>query len=188
MKVFNVFFIIIMVIMLIIATDVICVTRYNIGPFFAIKTKTYKDGGSKEYYGLGYKVIKYSEEEGRRDTQIGFWSMKYTTEPVMIDDIDLAIEFQNNPEKTANKYYKQYILVSSTIAEVDYEENEMTLEYTDPDGKYTLEIECDMASRRDKLPNYKVNDKVSVKGTVYQFSVREDDDSNSVSLSNCFID
>lgn len=188
MKVFNVFFIIIMVIMLIIAVDVICVTKYNIGPFFAIKTKTYKDGGTKEYYGLGYKVIKYSEEVGRRDTQIGFWNMIYDVEPLVIEDVDLAIEFQNTPEQTANKYYKEYVMISSTITEIDFEDNEITFEYTDPDGKYTLEIECDMASRKDSLPNYNVNDKVSVKGTIYKFSVREEDDSNSVSLSNCFID
>lgn len=188
MKVFNVLFVIIMIVMTIICIDVICVTKYNIGPFFAINTKTYKDGGTKEYYGLGYKVIKYSEEKGRRDTQLGFWSMKYSTEPIEIEDIDLAIEFQNNPEQTANKYYKQYVIISSTITEIDTEDNEITLEYTDPDGKYTLEIECDMASRKDSLANYKVNDLVSVKGTIYKFSVREDDDSNSVSVSNCFID
>lgn len=188
MKIFNVIFIILMISMLIIGIDVICVARYNVGPFFAIKTKTYDDGGTKEYYGLGYKVIKYSEETGRRDTQIGFWNMKYSTEPVVIEDIDLAIEFQNKPEQTANKYYKQYVMISSTITEVDTEDNEITLEYTDPDGKYTLEIECDMASRKDSLSNYKVNDKVSIKGTIYKFSLKDDDDSNSVSLSNCFID
>lgn len=188
MKIFNVFFVIIMIIMLIICVDVIFVTKYNAKPLFAIKTKTYKDGGTTEYYGLGYKVIKYNEEVGRRDTQIGFWNMKYSTEPIVIEDIDLAIEFQNKPEETANKYYKKYVMIYSTIKEIDKEDNEMTLEYTDPDGKYTLEIECDMASFRESLENYKVNDQVSIKGTIYKFSVKEDDDPNSVSISNCFID
>lgn len=188
MKIFNVFFVIIMIIMLVICVDVIFVTKYNAKPLFAIKTKTYKDGGTTEYYGLGYKVIMYNEEVGRRDTQIGFWNMKYSTEPIVIEDIDLAIEFQNKPEETANKYYKKYVMIYSTIKEIDKEDNEITLEYTDPDGKYTLEIECDMASFRDSLENYKVNDQVSIKGTVYKFSVREDDDPNSVSISNCFID
>ena len=188
MKIFNVFFVIIMIIMLIISVDVIFVTKYNAKPLFAIKTKTYKDGGTTEYYGLGYKVIKYNEIEGRKDTQIGFWNMKYSTEPLIIEDIDLAIEFQNKPQETANKYYKKYVMISSTIQEIDKEDNEITLEYTDPDGKYTLEIECDMASFRDALDTYKVNDQISVKGTIYKFAVKEDDDPNSVSLGSCFID
>ena len=188
MKIFNVFFVIIMIIMLIISVDVIFVTKYNARPLFAIKTKTYKDGGTTEYYGLGYKVIKYNEIEGRKDTQIGFWNMKYSTEPLVIEDIDLAIEFQNKPQETANKYYKKYVMISSTIQEIDKEDNEITLEYTDQDGKYTLEIECDMASFRDALETYKVNDQVSVKGTIYKFAVREEEDPNSVSLSSCFID
>ena len=114
--------------------------------------------------------------------------MKYSTEPIIIEDLDLAIEFGNKPEETANKYYKQYVLISSTIKEIDKEDNEIVLEYTDPDNKYTLEIDCEMASDISLLENYKVRDKVSVKGTIYKFSVREDDDSNSVTLSNCFVE
>lgn len=188
MGIFNVLFVLIMVIMLIISVDVICITRYNIGPFFAINTKTYKDGGTKEYYGLGYKVIKYSEISGRRDTEIGFWNMKYSTEPLMIDDLDLAIEFQNNPETTANKYYKKYLIINSTIKNIDTKKNEISLGYNDPDGKYTLEINCKMASRKDSLVNYKINDKVSIKGTVSSFSIKEATKTNKVILENCFVE
>jgi hypothetical protein len=188
MSIFNILFILIMIIMLIISVDVICITRYNIGPFFAINTKTYKDGGTKEYYGLGYKVIKYNEVAGRRDTEIGFWNMKYSTEPLMIDDIDLAIDFQNNPETTANKYYKKYLIINSKIKNIDNNKNEIILEYTDPDGKYTLEINCKMASRKDSLVNYKINDKVSIKGTVSSFSIKEATKTNKVILENCFIE
>ena len=188
MSIFNILFILIMIIMLIISVDVICITRYNIGPFFAINTKTYKDGGTKEYYGLGYKVIKYNEVAGRRDTEIGFWNMKYSTEPLMIDDIDLAIDFQNNRETTANKYYKKYLIINSKIKNIDNNKNEIILEYTDPDGKYTLEINCKMASRKDSLVNYKINDKVSIKGTVSSFSIKEATKTNKVILENCFIE
>jgi hypothetical protein len=188
MSIFNILFILIMIIMLIISVDVICITRYNIGPFFAINTKTDKDGGTKEYYGLGYKVIKYNEVAGRRDTEIGFWNMKYSTEPLMIDDIDLAIDFQNNPETTANKYYKKYLIINSKIKNIDNNKNEIILEYTDPDGKYTLEINCKMASRKDSLVNYKINDKVSIKGTVSSFSIKEATKTNKVILENCFIE
>lgn len=187
MKIFNVFFVIIILILLIIAVDVISITKYNAGPFFAIKTNTYEDGGSKEYYGLGYKIIKYSEINGRQDTQIGFWNMKYSTEPITLQDLDLAIAFRNDPEKTADAYFKKYVLISSTIKEIDIDKNELLLEYTDPDGKYTLQIKCDMSSKKEELTNYSINDKIQIKGTVYKFKISENNKPNSVSILNCYI-
>ena len=60
-KVVNISLIVVIVFGLLIFIDVIAVTRFNSGPFFALKTKTYSDGGSKEYHGLFYKVIKYND-------------------------------------------------------------------------------------------------------------------------------
>lgn len=186
MKIFNILFIAAMIIMIIISIDIICVARYNVGPFFAIKTNTYKDGGTKVYYGIGYKVIKYNVSEGRKDTQIGFWNMPYSITPTPIEDIDLAIEFQNNPEKTVNKYYKQFLQIESTIKKINTKSNKLTLEYTDPDGKYTLEIDCSMASKKDDLTNYTEQQKISVRGTVYNFRLKDDNRVNTVYLSDCF--
>ncbi|OZM56279.1 hypothetical protein CIB95_12715 [Lottiidibacillus patelloidae] len=36
-------------------------------PIFAGKTSVYKDGGTTEYTGIGYKVIDYNELDGRDD-------------------------------------------------------------------------------------------------------------------------
>lgn len=33
----------------------------NKPPLFAINTEIYKDGGTKEYQGIGYKVLDYNE-------------------------------------------------------------------------------------------------------------------------------
>lgn len=186
MRVFNIFFIIAMLAMIVIGVDVIAVARYDAGPFFAIKTKTYKDGGTKEYYGLGYKVIKYNELEGRRDTQIGFWSLKYSTTPTPIEDIDLAIEFQNSPEKTSKKYYKQYLSIKSKIKTINQDENKLVLEYTDPDGKYTLQIECPMASDKEKLTEFTEQQEITIKGTIYRFALKSEKRSNTVYLADCF--
>jgi hypothetical protein len=43
--------------------------KVNKPPIFSIKTAIYKDGGTKDYIGLGYKVIDYNEldAEGRQD-------------------------------------------------------------------------------------------------------------------------
>ena len=68
--------IVIIVIASLVTLDITLVTKSNVGPFLAIRTKVYDDGGTKEYYGLGYKVIKYNQKVGRRDTVIGSWSLK----------------------------------------------------------------------------------------------------------------
>lgn len=188
MRVFNIFFVIAIIIILIIGIDVICVSKYNVGPFFAIKTTTYKDGGTTEHYGLGYKVIKYKELFGRQDTEVGFWNLKYDTTPIYLEDIDIAIAFQNNPEETADTYYKEYVSISSQVKELDTKNNRMILEYNDPDGKYTLDIVCDMNDKLDENTPYKKGDKLSVKGTVYKFTIKEKESSNSIYLMNCFID
>jgi hypothetical protein len=53
-------------------------------PIFSFPIKFHKDGGTIEYYGLGYKVIKYNVlgdkktgQPGRKDADFGFWNLKY---------------------------------------------------------------------------------------------------------------
>lgn len=46
-------------------------------PIFCIRTSIYKDGGTKVYYGLGYKVIAFNQLEGYNEIKIGPWSMQY---------------------------------------------------------------------------------------------------------------
>ena len=188
MKIFNIIFVIIIISLIFITIDVVCVAKYEKGPFFAIKTKTYNDGGTKVYYGIGYKVIKYNATKGRKDTQIGFWSLPYSITPTEIEDIDLAIEFQNNPEKTAEKYYKQYLKIESTIKSIDKEKNKIVLEYTDSDGKYTLQIKCEMASSKSELESHTEQKKMNIKGTVYKFSMKDDNKLNTVHMSDCFVE
>lgn len=51
-------------------------------PIFSIPIIRYKDGGSTEYFGLGYKVIKYAAltaEEGAKIEKVivGTWFMNF---------------------------------------------------------------------------------------------------------------
>lgn len=46
-------------------------------PIFCINLATYRDGGTKEYYGLGYKVIDFNRTDGYDEMKIGSWLMKY---------------------------------------------------------------------------------------------------------------
>lgn len=57
--------------------------KANKTPIFAIPVIRYKDGGSTEYYGLGYKVIKYvnlTVERGPEVVKIDFgtWLMRFS--------------------------------------------------------------------------------------------------------------
>lgn len=179
----NIIFIIIIALGIVIAIDVICVTKYDKGPYFAIRTKTYDDGGTEEFYGLGYKVIKYHQEQGRRDTKLGFWTMPYSVEPTEISSLDLAIEFRNNPEKTANKYAGQFMRVTGRIYKI--KDNELILRYKDPDDAYTLKIKCPMAEKTD-LSDLKEDMEITVLGTIDNFTLATEKTSNSANMSNCF--
>lgn len=58
-------------------------SKVNKPPIFAIPLITYKDGGSAEYYGLGYKVIKYVNLTAERGPEVmkfdfGTWFMKFS--------------------------------------------------------------------------------------------------------------
>ena len=179
----NIIFIIIIALGIVIAIDVICVTKYDKGPYFAIRTKTYDDGGTEEFYGLGYKVIKYHQEQGRRDTKLGFWTMPYSVEPTEISALDLAIEFRNDPEKTANKYAGQFMRVTGRIYKI--KDNELILRYKDPDDAYTLKIKCPMAEKTD-LSDLKEDTEITVLGTIDNFTLATEKTSNSANMSNCF--
>lgn len=182
----NILFVIIIISLLMITTDIICVSKYNIGPFFAIPTHTYKDGGTKEYYGLGYKVIKYHQVQGRKDTEIGLWSLKYNIEPTTIKSVDLAIEFYNNEAKTYKKYYKKFVRVVSTLEKVDEKNNTITLSYIDDGKKYSLDIECNMASKNSNIDKLEKGKEVTIIGTVNKYGFKSSKKVGKLYINNCF--
>ena len=182
----NIIFIIIMLSLTMIAVDVICVSRYNKGPYFAIPTKTYKDGGTKEYYGLGYKVIKYNQIQGRRDMEIGKWDMPYSVEPIDLSDLDLAIEFTEKPADSYEKYYKKFVRIDSTLKKVLPEKNKLLLTYEDEGEKYTLEIICTMANKKSNIDQLENDKEITIIGTVTNFEIKNKKNHNKLHISNCF--
>ncbi|NLA32533.1 MAG: hypothetical protein GX864_01100 [Mollicutes bacterium] len=75
----NILLIILIIIITVIAVDYYRATQQKT-PIFAVNFETKTDGDSKEYYGLGYKVIKYNIVGGRKDVVFGFITMKYDAE------------------------------------------------------------------------------------------------------------
>lgn len=51
--------------------------KNNEKPVFCINTSSYEDGGTVEYFGLGYKVIDFHTIDGFDDIKIGTWCMDY---------------------------------------------------------------------------------------------------------------
>ena len=182
----NIVFTILIAIMLMITVDIISVARYNKGPFFAIKTNTYKDGGTKVYYGIGYKVIKYNQIEGRRDMVIGKWNLQYQTEAYKISALDLSIEFNKLPKATYEKYYKEFLQITGEYIESDKDKNTLTFGYLDKDGKYDFNIVCKMAEK-DSVPKYDNSSAVTIIGTVTNYELNADGTNKTLYVSNCFV-
>ena len=182
----NIVFIAIMIILSMITVDVIAVARYDAGPFFTIQTETYKDGGTKVYYGFGYKVINYNQIEGRKGKTIGFWNLEYSVEPTPISILDLAIEFQKDYEKTSKKFYNQYLKVTGNVKEIKEDKKQVILEYTDTDGKYTLQV---IANITDEviISSLQEKDEVEMYGIAKKFSAATNKKSNTIEFNNCFI-
>ena len=175
-----------MLILAMIAIDVICVARYDVGPFFAIPLKKYDDGGTKAYYGIGYKVIKYNQIQGRRDRELGFWSLKYNTDPITLQDIDLAIEMNNNEIETYQKYYKKFVRIISTLEKVNKEKHQITIGYKDEDGKYSLDIICDIVDDQTNLDSLEEGKEITIIGTIKDFKVKTAKKRNRLYIKNCF--
>ena len=166
--------------------DVLCVTKLEKGPFFAIPVHTYDDGGTKEYYGLGYKVIKYHQVQGRRDMEIGTWTLKYNVEPIYSEIIDLAIEFNLSEKDSYNKYIKQLLVVTGTLKEVDKENNKIVLAYDDEGGKYSINVVCNMETDQESLNILEPKYEVSAMGTMIGYDPKEKGKVPTIYLDNCF--
>ena len=172
-KISTIVMIAIIVIGLLITLDILLVSKAHVGPFLAIRTKVYDDGGTKEYYGLGYKVIKYNQKIGRRDTIIGSWSIKYDTTPTNYTLEDLAFSIINDN----NNHIDEFIRLTGTIKKVDKSNKTLTLTYEDADGKYNLTVKAEVISETFK---FNENAPVSIIGIVNKY------DNKTITISNAF--
>lgn len=82
---------------LIFLVDFVCVKTIK-RPIFMIRTSIYKDGGTKEYYGLGYKVIKCNTLSGDKKVTIGTYFMDYNC------DTDGQSAIPTDADKFKNEY------------------------------------------------------------------------------------
>ena len=68
--------IVLLIFVLFISIDIIRVHN-NLVPIFCITAGTHLDGGTKEYIGLGYKIIDYNKIDGYSGYKVGTWLLNY---------------------------------------------------------------------------------------------------------------
>ena len=181
-------FTIIMIVALVLGTlifiDILVANYTNAGPFLAVKVKTHNDGGTKEYYGLGYKVIKYRVKDGRNTTVVGSWTLKYdpTTKATTVEE--LGISFRNNTKEALKDSYKQFFIVNGKIDSIDKTNKKVVLIYEDKDGgNYTTKAEFYLKNI-SKLKNYSKGDTITISGTFTKYTPKKNNIVRTLSFNN----
>ncbi len=181
-------FTIIMIVALVLGTlifiDILVANYTSVGPFLAVKVKTHNDGGTKEYYGLGYKVIKYKVKDGRNTTVVGSWALKYdpTTKATTVEE--LGISFRNNPKEALKNSYKQFFIVTGKIDSIDKTNKKVVLIYEDKDGgNYTTKAEFYLKNI-SKLKNYSKGDTITISGTFTKYTPKKNNIVRTLSFDN----
>ena len=105
-------------------------------PIFCIQNTAgmLADGGTIEYFGLGYKVIDFHTVAGFDDIKIGNWFMKYNDfkEEMQKYEMKYGEEFQENNEDKENN-------INNKVTTIDIQET--GLSSVTPPFKYTLNQE-----------------------------------------------
>ncbi len=184
-------FTIIMIVALILGTlifiDILIANYTSVGPFLAVKVKTHNDGGTKEYYGLGYKVIKYRVKDGRNVTVVGSWTLKYDPTSKASTVEELGISFRNNPKEALKNSYKQFFIVTGKIDSIDKTNKKIVLIYEDKDGgNYTTKAEFYLKNT-SKLKKHKKGDTVIVSGTFIKYTPKNGSVARTITFNNCSI-
>lgn len=181
-------FTIIMIVALVLGTlifiDILVANYTSVGPFLAVKVKTHNDGGTKEYYGLGYKVIKYRVKDGRDTTVVGSWTLKYdpTTKATTVEE--LGISFRNNTKEALKDSYKQFFIVTGKIDSIDKTNKKVVLIYEDKyGGNYTTKAEFYLKNI-SKLKNYSKGDTITISGTFTKYTPKKNNIVRTLSFDN----
>ena len=108
--------------------------KNNETPIFCIKNSaSISDGGTVEYFGLGYKVIDFHTLAGFDDIKIGTWFMDYNDFDEEIKEYEKRFEekVKNNENKENN--------INNKVTTIDIQET--GLSSVAPAKKYTLNQE-----------------------------------------------
>lgn len=119
-------------------------------PIFCINIATYRDGGTKEYLGLGYKVIDFHTLEGFDDIKIGTWFINYNdfNEEMKVYETKFEEELRKNEECT------KMIQVNGKLYINNGEESTVTGRCGNMDGQITTNVKQDEVPTQDNQSNF----------------------------------
>ncbi len=119
-------------------------------PIFCINIATYRDGGTKEYLGLGYKVIDFHTLEGFDDIKIGTWFINYNdfNEEMKVYETKFEEELRKNEE------YTKMIQVNGKLYINNGEESTVTGRCGNMDGQITTNVKQDEVPTQDNQSNF----------------------------------
>ena len=181
-----------LILLFLIAIDIVSVTKFDKGPFFAIPNKKINNG-NEEYYGLGYKVTKYSKKIGKKQRKIEFWwnlikLPKLSQKKIQIKDRNLLKEILKDEKKTYNKYKNKTLKIDSKLSEIDPENHQIIAKHKDEDKKTDLLIICKMNNKdQNKLNKLKAEKDIKITGNIKNIKTKVKDDRRNVNvyLKNC---
>ncbi len=157
--------VIILILVTIVIIDIYRVSTSDKKPLFAIETKTHDDGGTKEYLGLFYKVIKYNQDDGKKSNEVGFWTLNYDTTPVKIDFNKV------NKESELKELYNTYIEFTSPIKYLGIEDKSFVFEYEVENNKYL--VYCQLYDLDINISDFAVDQEIKLTGVVSEYSDSE---------------
>lgn len=143
---------VVIVISILIVIDLFLITRFEFGPLFAIRTKTHNDGGTKEYCGLGYKVIRYNVTNGRSGLVVGGYSLKYNPTAKKINLSKTKLTEDDNGD---------YVEITGKVKKIDKKNKRLVLQ----NGK--VKVYCDMREEFEAYNKISVNKMVNITGRIY---------------------
>lgn len=143
---------IIIIIAILIVIDLFLITRFEFGPLFAIRTKTHNDGGTKEYYGLGYKVIRYNVTNGRSGLVVGHYSLKYSPNPKKVDLSKKKLTEDNNGD---------YVEITGKVKKIDKKNKRVVLQ------NGNNKIYCDMKDEFKAYNKISTGKSINIRGRIY---------------------
>ena len=125
-------------------------------PVASILVHHHKDGGTKEYYGIGYKIIAYNKLNGYKKSHIGTYNLQYDStlgEESELADISKQSIEKMNGEKLKDtveftskeiKNKDKFLSFLDSVAEKDVKRHELNFITTTIEGddiKHTLVYE-----------------------------------------------
>ena len=101
--------------------------KENKKPIFSINTEIMRDGGTKAYLGIGYKIIDFNTQSGFDEIKVGLWGMRYEN---YIDEIKAyeaelkQKEEEKNSQTNNNIFYAKLLKVVEDYVIVEPFSNE----------------------------------------------------------------